>query len=74
VLGQFGKIIGQLQEDSNKLGSADDSDLFRKGLADKMTRGSSLMKSLQIELEEFKQMSISYQRERERDQKYDALS
>jgi len=74
LLGQFGKIIGNLQDDSNQLGTGTDSEQFRKTLADKMTRGSTLMKNLQMELEDFKNMQISYNKERERDSKYDALS
>jgi len=73
LLQQFGRSIGQLDDDSKRLGTAQDSADFRKNVQDKMQRASTMMKNLQVELEDFKNFDVSYDRRTIRDQKYDAL-
>lgn len=45
------------------MGSDSDNDMFRKQLNDKMTKTQSLMKKLQVDLEEYKNMQIVYEKE-----------
>jgi hypothetical protein len=46
-----------------KLGTAADSDIFRKQIDEKLSKADQLMKKLGPDLDEFKNMQVTYERE-----------
>jgi DNA repair exonuclease SbcCD ATPase subunit len=72
-LAGFSRQIQQLQDDSQQLGTDSDSMIFRKQIQDKVARVQQIMKKLQLDLEDYKTMTVDFQKENERNTKYNAL-